>query len=89
MLTLPGVTIVAVDPILIMAPSVRIVCANRFSVKTKTANKNENKKVEPQKDLIQYDDFAKMDLPSAPIFQNLTGIHNIFGGIDMLRLTVM
>ncbi len=29
---------------------------------TKTANKAENKKAEPQKELIQYEDFAKMDL---------------------------
>jgi methionyl-tRNA synthetase len=29
---------------------------------TKTANKAENKKTEPQKDSIQYEDFAKMDL---------------------------
>ncbi|HLA55811.1 MAG TPA: methionine--tRNA ligase [Flavobacterium sp.] len=36
---------------------------------TKTANKNENKKVEAQKDLIQYDDFAKMDLRVGTIIE--------------------
>jgi methionyl-tRNA synthetase len=36
---------------------------------TKTANKNDNKKVEPQKDLIQYDDFAKMDLRVGTILE--------------------
>src|SRR5688572_22838448 len=29
---------------------------------TKTANAAENKQAEPQKDLIQYEDFAKMDI---------------------------
>jgi methionyl-tRNA synthetase len=36
---------------------------------TKTMNKAENKKVEPQKDLIQYDDFAKMDLRVGTILE--------------------
>jgi methionyl-tRNA synthetase len=36
---------------------------------TKTANKNENKKVEAQKDSIQYDDFAKMDLRVGTILE--------------------
>src|SRR5690606_5561139 len=36
---------------------------------TKTSNKNENKKVEAQKDLIQYDDFAKMDLRVGTIIE--------------------
>ncbi len=36
---------------------------------TKTANKNENKKVEVQKDLIQYEDFAKMDLRVGTIIE--------------------
>lgn len=36
---------------------------------TKTANKNDNKTVEPQKDLIQYDDFAKMDLRVGTILE--------------------
>ncbi len=36
---------------------------------TKTANKAENKKVEPQKDLIQYEDFAKMDLRVGTILE--------------------
>ncbi len=36
---------------------------------TKTANKNDNKKVEVQKDLIQYDDFAKMDLRVGTILE--------------------
>jgi len=34
---------------------------------TKTANKAENKVVTPQKDLIQYDDFAKMDIRTGTI----------------------
>lgn len=36
---------------------------------TKTANKAENKKAEPQKDLIQYEDFAKMDLRVGTILE--------------------
>jgi len=36
---------------------------------TKTANKAENKKLEPQKDLIQYEDFAKMDLRVGTILE--------------------
>src|SRR5690606_37647272 len=36
---------------------------------TKASNKNENKKVEAQKDLIQYDDFAKMDLRVGTILE--------------------
>lgn len=36
---------------------------------TKTANKADNKKMEPQKDLIQYDDFAKMDLRVGTILE--------------------
>jgi len=36
---------------------------------TKTANKNENKKVEAQKDLIQFEDFAKMDLRVGTILE--------------------
>jgi len=34
---------------------------------TKTANKAENKKAEPQKDLIQFEDFAKIDLRTGTI----------------------
>jgi methionyl-tRNA synthetase len=36
---------------------------------TKVANKAENKKVEPQKEAIQYDDFAKMDLRVGTILE--------------------
>lgn len=36
---------------------------------TKTANQAENKKAEPQKDLIQYEDFAKMDLRVGTIIE--------------------
>ncbi|AIJ36554.1 Methionyl-tRNA synthetase [Flavobacterium psychrophilum] len=36
---------------------------------TKTANIAENKKAEPQKELIQYDDFAKMDLRVGTIIE--------------------
>jgi len=36
---------------------------------TKTANKAENKKAEPQKDLIQFEDFAKMDLRVGTILE--------------------
>lgn len=36
---------------------------------TKTANMAENKKAEPQKDLIQYDDFAKMDIRTGTILE--------------------
>lgn len=36
---------------------------------TKTANKAENKKVEAQKDLIQYEDFAKMDIRTGTILE--------------------
>ncbi|MEL1240637.1 methionine--tRNA ligase [Flavobacterium flavipallidum] len=36
---------------------------------TKTANQAENKKVEAQKDLIQYEDFAKMDLRVGTIIE--------------------
>ena len=36
---------------------------------TKSANKNDNKKVDAQKDLIQYDDFAKMDLRVGTILE--------------------
>jgi len=36
---------------------------------TKNANKNENKTVETQKDLIQYEDFAKMDLRVGTILE--------------------
>ncbi|GEP50129.1 methionine--tRNA ligase [Flavobacterium noncentrifugens] len=36
---------------------------------TKTANKAENKKAEPQKDLIQFEDFAKMDLRTGTIIE--------------------
>jgi len=36
---------------------------------TKTANKAQNKKVEAQKELIQYDDFAKMDLRVGTIIE--------------------
>jgi methionyl-tRNA synthetase len=36
---------------------------------TKTMNKAENKKAEPQKELIQYDDFAKMDLRVGTILE--------------------
>lgn len=36
---------------------------------TKSANKAENKKAEPQKDLIQYEDFAKMDLRVGTILE--------------------
>ncbi|MBF6607464.1 MAG: methionine--tRNA ligase subunit beta, partial [Flavobacterium sp.] len=36
---------------------------------TKTMNAAENKKAEPQKDLIQYDDFAKMDLRVGTIIE--------------------
>jgi len=36
---------------------------------TKTANKAENKVVAPQKDLIQYDDFAKMDIRTGTILE--------------------
>lgn len=36
---------------------------------TKTANSAENKKAEPQKDLIQYEDFAKMDIRTGTILE--------------------
>ncbi len=36
---------------------------------TKTMNSNENKKAEPQKEAIQYDDFAKMDLRVGTILE--------------------
>ena len=36
---------------------------------TKTANSLENKKLEPQKELIQFDDFAKMDLRIGTILE--------------------
>ncbi|UMY66167.1 MULTISPECIES: methionine--tRNA ligase [unclassified Flavobacterium] len=36
---------------------------------TKNANKAENTAVEPQKDLIQYDDFAKMDIRTGTILE--------------------
>jgi methionyl-tRNA synthetase len=36
---------------------------------TKTANTAENKKAEPQKELIQFDDFAKMDLRVGTILE--------------------
>ncbi len=36
---------------------------------TKTANAAENKKTEPQKDLIQYEDFAKMDIRTGTILE--------------------
>ncbi|RZJ98759.1 MAG: methionine--tRNA ligase, partial [Flavobacterium sp.] len=36
---------------------------------TKTANKAENKKAEPQKDFIQFEDFAKMDLRVGTILE--------------------
>lgn len=36
---------------------------------TKTANKSENKTVTPQKDLIQYDDFARMDIRTGTILE--------------------
>ena len=36
---------------------------------TKTANAAENKKAEPQKDLIQYEDFAKMDIRTGTILE--------------------
>jgi len=36
---------------------------------TKTANKAENKKLEPQKEAIQYEDFAKMDLRVGTILE--------------------
>lgn len=36
---------------------------------TKTANAAENKKAEPQKDLIQFDDFAKMDIRTGTILE--------------------
>ncbi len=36
---------------------------------TKNANKAENTNVEPQKDLIQYDDFAKMDIRTGTILE--------------------
>ena len=36
---------------------------------TKTANSAENKKAEPQKDLIQFDDFSKMDLRVGTILE--------------------
>jgi methionyl-tRNA synthetase len=36
---------------------------------TKVANKAENKKVEPQKEAIQYEDFAKMDLRVGTILE--------------------
>ena len=36
---------------------------------TKTANIMENKKAEPQKDLIQYEDFAKMDIRTGTILE--------------------
>ncbi|HEU4495620.1 MAG TPA: methionine--tRNA ligase [Flavobacterium sp.] len=36
---------------------------------TKTSNKEENKKAEPQKELIQYEDFAKMDLRVGTIIE--------------------
>lgn len=36
---------------------------------TKTANKAENKKAEPQKELIQFEDFAKMDLRVGTIIE--------------------
>lgn len=36
---------------------------------TKAANKNDNKQMEAQKDLIQYDDFAKMDLRVGTILE--------------------
>jgi methionyl-tRNA synthetase len=36
---------------------------------TKTANKMENKVVEPQKDLIQFEDFAKMDIRTGTILE--------------------
>ena len=36
---------------------------------TKTANAAENKKAEPQKELIQYDDFAKMDIRTGTILE--------------------
>lgn len=36
---------------------------------TKIANKAENKMVEPQKDLIQYEDFAKMDIRTGTILE--------------------
>ncbi len=36
---------------------------------TKTANQNDNKKVEAQKEVIQYDDFSKMDLRVGTILE--------------------
>lgn len=36
---------------------------------TKVANKAENRKAEPQKDLIQYEDFAKMDIRTGTILE--------------------
>jgi len=36
---------------------------------TKTANKAENKKAEPQKELITYEDFAKMDIRTGTILE--------------------
>ena len=36
---------------------------------TKTANNAENKKAEPQKDLIQFEDFAKMDIRVGTILE--------------------
>lgn len=36
---------------------------------TKTANQAENKKVAPQKELIQYEDFAKMDIRTGTILE--------------------
>lgn len=36
---------------------------------TKTANAAENKKAEPQKDLIQFEDFAKMDIRTGTILE--------------------
>ena len=36
---------------------------------TKTANLAENKKATPQKDLIQYEDFAKMDIRTGTILE--------------------
>lgn len=36
---------------------------------TKTANAAENKQAEPQKDLIQYEDFAKMDIRTGTILE--------------------
>jgi methionyl-tRNA synthetase len=42
---------------------------NRQTRSTKVANKAENKIVEPEKEAIQFDDFAKMDMRVGTIIE--------------------